>query len=81
MRPVGTRKESFEMNEFTNDEMNLLCIYNAGTRQATIAALTKMRGYLQDDEIELREMTDGALAKLERVSDADWDGIDLYPDF
>ena len=40
-----------------------------------------MRGYLQDDETELREMTDGALAKLERMSDADWDGIDLYPDF
>ena len=81
MRPVGTRKESFEMNEFTNDEMNLLCIYNAGTRQATIAALTEMRGYLQDDEAELRGMTDGALAKLRRMSDADWDGMDLYPDF
>jgi len=69
------------MNEFTNDEMNLLCIYNAGTCQATIAAPTKMRGYLQDDETELREMTDGTLAKLERMSDADWDGIDLYPYF
>ena len=81
MRPVGTRKESFEMNEFTNDEMNLLCIYNAGTRQATIAALTEMRGYLQDDETGLRELTDGALAKLERMSGADYAALNLYPDY
>ena len=40
-----------------------------------------MRGYLQDDEAELRAMTDGALAKLGHMSDADWDGMDLYPDF
>ena len=69
------------MDIFTNDETNLLCIYKADTRQATIAALTKMHGYLQDDEAELRAMTDGALAKLERMSDADYAALNLYPDY
>ena len=69
------------MNIFTNDETNLLCIYKADTRQTTIAALTKMRGYLQDDETGLRELTDGALAKLERMSGADYAALNLYPDY
>ena len=45
------------MDIFTNDETDLLCIYKADTRQAAIEALTKLRGYLQDDETELRGMT------------------------
>ena len=69
------------MNIFTNDETNLLCIYKADTRQAAIAALTEMRGYLQDDEAELRGMTDGALVKLRRMSDADYAALNLYTDY
>ena len=35
------------------DEDDLLCIYNPGTRQGAIEALTEMRGHLQADEDEL----------------------------
>ena len=31
---------------FINDEINLMCIYNTGTREGLIAELTQMRGYL-----------------------------------
>lgn len=70
------------MNEFTFEERNLLCIYNStGTRVGLIAALEEMRGYLEQDEAELRELTDSALSKLRRMSDADYEALDLYPDF
>ena len=52
------------MMNFTNDEMNLMCIYQSDSRSGLIAALTEMRGYLDEDEAELRELTDSALQKL-----------------
>ena len=70
------------MNDFTFEEQNLVCIYNSsGTRAGVIAALTEMRGYLEPDEDELRELTDSALGKLRRMTDADFEAVDLYPDF
>ena len=70
------------MIELTFEERNLLCIYNhSGTRAGLIAALTEMRDYLEPDEDELRELTDSALAKLERMADRDFEALDLYPDF
>ena len=70
------------MNECTFEERNLLCIYNrAGTRTGLIASLEDMRGYLEPDEDELRELTDSALGKLRRMTDADFEAVDLYPDF
>ena len=38
------------MNALTFEETNLLCIYNPGTRQGAIEALTEMRGHLEPDE-------------------------------
>ena len=53
---------------FTHDEVSLMSIYNAaGTREGLIAALTEMRGYLDAEEAELRELTDSALAKLRGI--------------
>ena len=67
---------------FTYDEVNLMSIYNAtGTREGLIAALTEMRGYLDAEEDELRELTDSALAKLRGITDAEYAGLDLTPDF
>ena len=40
-----------------------------------------MRGYLTADETELRELTDSAAAKLRRMSDEEYDALDLFPDF
>lgn len=72
------------MNCLTFEETNLLCIYNGsgdGTREGLIAVLEEMRGYLEPDEDELRALTDSALSKLERMSDTDFDALDLFPDF
>ena len=66
---------------FTNDEINLMCIYDTGTREGLIAELTQMRGYLGTEETELLTLTDSALEKLQSMSDAEYVALDLFPDF
>lgn len=69
------------MNNLTNDEMNLMCIYDTGDRVGLIAALTEMRKELGVDEADLRELTNSAIAKLSVMSDEDYEKLELYPDF
>ena len=66
---------------FTNDEVNLMCIYNTGTREGLIAELEQMRGYLGSEETELLALTDSALSKLRGMSDEEYAALDLFPDF
>ena len=69
------------MQDFTFDETNLMCIYNGGNRELLIQVLTEMRGELSPEETELRDLTDSALKKLRTMSDAEFDELELYPDF
>ena len=69
------------MGDFTFEEMNLMCIYNTGSRTGLIDALTEMRGELSPEETELRELTDSALGKLRAMSDAEFAELELFPDF
>lgn len=66
---------------FTNDEMNLMCIYNQDTRKELIDALDEMRGYLDEDESELRELTNSTIGKLNAITDAQFAELSLIPDF
>ena len=65
------------MMDFTNDEMNLMCIYDTGSR----TALSEMRKELDADEVALRELTDSVLNKLSAIPDEDYEKLELYPDF
>ena len=67
--------------DFTKDELSLIGIYNAGSRKETIAALIEIQQYLEDDEADLRELTDNAVNKLEKISDERFELLDLIPDF
>ena len=70
------------MMNFTNDELNLMCIYNAGgNRKGLIAKLTEMKQYLESDEKDLLALTESTLNKLSRMSDEDFEKLELYPDF
>ena len=69
------------MMDFTNDAMNLMCIYDTGNRTGLINALSEMRKELSTDEIELRELTDSTLNKLSAIPDEDYAKLELYPDF
>ena len=66
---------------FTNDEMNLMCIYNRdGSRKGMISALKSMRQYLGEDDEELQALTDSTLQKLERISNDEFEKLELVPD-
>lgn len=69
------------MMDFTNDEMNLMCIYDTGSRTGLINALSEMRKELDVDEATLRELTDSVLNKLSAMPDEDYEKLELYPDF
>ena len=66
---------------FTNDEMNLMCIYNTGSRKSLMRELREMRGYIGADQPELLAMTDSTLQKLGKISDEEFAELELYPDF
>ena len=65
----------------TYEEQQLMSIYNTGTRLGLIQALNEMRTYLDDDEQELKDLTDGAIAALNAMTDTEFDTLDLFPDF
>ena len=65
----------------TFEERQLMSLYNRGTGRRYFAPLVHLGGYLAADETELRELTDSAIAKLRRMSDAEYDALDLFPDF
>lgn len=64
----------------THYEQQLMAIYNTGTRLGLIQALNDMRTYLDDDQPELMEATDSAIAKLNAMTDAEYKSLDLIPD-
>ena len=66
---------------FTNDEMNLMCIYDTGSRTGLINAISEMRKELDTNEAALRELIDSVLNKLSAISDEDYAKLELYPDF
>lgn len=66
----------------TYEEQQLMALYNgSGTRSGLIVELKQMRGYLGDEDSDLRALTDSAIGKLETMTDADYAALDLTPDF
>ena len=71
----------YNMKNFTYEEINLMSLYNTGNRERLIEVLTEMRTYLTWSEVELRDLTDSTLDKLAGMTDAEFDALELYPDF
>ena len=69
------------MGNFTFEEMNLMCIYNTGSRTGLIDSLSEMRGELSPEETELLALTDSTLSKLRVMTDEEFAELELYPDF
>lgn len=65
----------------TFEEQQLMSIYNPGSRMGLMKALSEMRIYLDEDEQELKKLTDGVIAKLNLMTDAEFATLDLIPDF
>ena len=56
---------------FSVEEENLICMYHTSDRCRTIA---QMLAALPDMDTEMRWLANGTIAKLERMTDADFDG-------
>ncbi|MBQ3157888.1 MAG: transposon-transfer assisting family protein [Clostridia bacterium] len=63
------------MEEFTRKELNLISIYDPGTRYGMIVELEEMMSYLMPDELPLRLLAESVIRKLERISDYDYHQI------
>ena len=69
------------MDRFNIEELNLMCIYDTGTRSGLIAGLEKIALELAPDDAELSELIQSALKKLTAMSDQDYGELILVPDY
>lgn len=56
---------------FSVEEENLICMYHTSDRRQTMA---RMLAALPDMGTEMRRLANGVIAKLERMTDAAFDG-------
>jgi len=68
------------MMNFTEDELNLMMIYNPGEREGLIEELKTMQKHLTGRDRNLRKWTRSVLEKLNGMTDAEFESLDLYPD-
>lgn len=68
------------MKNFTRDERMIMMLYNPGTRAGLIAELEAMRLQLTPPERRLNRLSKNVLEKLDGMTDAEFDSMDLYPD-
>lgn len=59
------------MMHFTVEEENLICMYHNADRRRTISRLTAA---LPEMDGDMRALSQQTLSKLERMTDADYDG-------
>ena len=69
------------MDRFSIEELNLMCIYDTGTRSGLIAGLEKIALGLAPDDAELSELIQSALKKLTAMSDQEYGELILVPDY
>jgi len=56
---------------FSVEEENLICMYHTSDRRRTMARMLAAR---PDMDTKMRQLTKGTIAKLERMTDSDFDG-------
>jgi len=67
------------LEQFTIEEINLICIFDTSSR---VTLIEELRAVLQDsDEAEMRELAQNIIARLEKLTDAEFAALDLYPEY
>jgi len=69
------------MNDFTQDERNLMMLYCPGTLPGLMEALRQVKEQLLEEEKELRTLVDVVLEKLSEMDEDTFNNLNLYPDF
>ena len=74
--PADVKKKGATMN-FDHEELLLMMLYNTGTRLGLIHELRLMQCYLMPDETALRELSEQVIEKLNRLTDAEFAGLEF----
>ena len=69
------------MENLTFEEAAVVGMYRKVSRRETVSAMMRAREYLEADENEMRETLDGAIQKLERMTDREFADADLFTPF
>lgn len=69
------------MMEFSNDELIVMMLYSPGSRPGLILALEEMKGQFTPADTELSALVASILPKLEAMTDEEFDGMSICPDF
>ena len=56
-------------NYFTHDEINLMCIYDVGSRKGLIKELNRTLALMSKEDAELASITESAIIKLQEMTD------------
>ncbi len=70
-----------KMDRFSIEELNLMCIYDTGTRSGLIAGLEKISTELAPEDAELSQLIQSALRKLAAMIDQEYGELILVPDY
>mgnify|MGYP003273633033 FL=1 len=62
---------------FNHEELLLMMLYNTGTRLGLVHELLLMQCYLMPDETALRELSEQVIEKLNRLTDAEFAGLEF----
>ena len=62
---------------FDHEERLLMMLDNTGTRQGLVRELRLMQCYLMPDETALRELSEQVIEKLNRLTDAEFAGLEF----
>ena len=69
------------MDRFSIEELNLMCIYDTGTRSGLIVELEKIALEFTPEDTELAGLVQSALKKLTAMSDQEYGELILIPDY
>jgi len=64
------------IEQFTFEEINLMCIFDTSSRDNLINDLTAAIEHFEDD---MTEIADSIIKKLSTMSDAEYAVIEMYP--
>ena len=65
-----------KFNNFTVEETNLLSIYMTGSKEGLVVAMNAALPFMDG---EMRDFAARALAKVERMTEAEFAGLTVYP--
>lgn len=67
------------MTHFSDEEMNLICIYDTTSKNALIADMRDALRYMTDDE--LKSITKNIISKFKAMTDFEFSAIEFIPPF